>query len=334
MWKFWQYHAPVRSPSDEGSAGAGGEGGDGGSGGDGGEGGSQGEGGSGGDGNTGGSILDFADKGGDGGEGDEGGEWKLPENITLPDHLVGDSAEATLAKLAPAYAGARRELSQKGKGEGSLEGTVPESPDGYTFEAEGDDDNIAAELNSEASKPVLDAFRAAAHKIGIPDKAFSELMRQGLAGAAEAGIPIGVSDEDASKISGEAEMAALTEEVGQKEASTIVNTISAYGQKLAARGILQDEADVGEFTQMVGTARAARIFHRILTGEMGEKPIPAADGADGSVTGPEAYAAHAAASKMPPGAERDQALEKAKGMMGKAFGNGPQQTGSIKSSVL
>lgn len=333
MWKFWQHHAPVWSPADEGSAGAEGKGGDAGGDAASGEGAGEGEGGEGGKGS---SILDFANQG-DGsdkaGEG-EGGEWKLPDGLELPGHLVGQSADQTLEKVAKAYAGARRELSQKGKGEGSLEGSVPDKPDGYTFEAEGDDDAIAAELNSEASKPVVDAFRKAAHEVGIPDKAFAEFMRKGLAGVGEAGVPIGVSDEDASKISGEAEMAALTEEVGAKEAGTIVNTISAYGEKLAARGVLQDEADVGEFAQMVGTARAARIFHRILTGEMGEKPIPSADGADGSVTGAEAYAAHAAASRMTAGAEKDAAMADAQRKMEKAFGSSPRQTGSIKSGVL
>lgn len=337
MWKFWQYHAPVWSPADEGSGGSGGEGGDGGSGGEG-EG-AGGEGGSGdgegqGQGNS--SILDFATKtGGKQGEGEGNGDaWKLPEGMELPDHLVGSTADETLAKVTKAYQGARRELSQKGKGEGKLEGAVPDDPDGYKFDPEGDDDKIAAELNSEASKPYVDAFRKAAHKLGIPDKAFTQLMREGLSGIAENGMPIGVSNEEAQKISGEQEMQSLVKEVGQKEASTIVNTIGTYADKLAQRGVLKDEQDVSEFAQMVGTARAARIFHRILTGEMGEKPIPQADGADGSVTPQEAYAKHAAASRMKPGAEKDAAMAEAQRLMQKAFGNSPQATGSIRSGVL
>lgn len=333
MWKFWQYHAPVLSPADEGSGGSGGEGGDGGSGGEG-EG-AGGEGGSGdgeghGQGNS--SILDFATKGKTK-EGD-GDAWKLPDGMELPDHLVGSTADETLAKVTKAYQGARRELSQKGKGEGKLEGAVPDDPDGYKFDPEGDDDKIAAELNSEASKPYVDAFRKAAHKLGIPDKAFTQLMREGLSGIAENGMPIGVSNEEAQKISGEQEMQSLVKEVGQKEASTIVNTIGTYADKLAQRGVLKDEQDVSEFAQMVGTARAARIFHRILTGEMGEKPIPQADGADGSVTPQEAYAKHAAASRMKPGAEKDAAMAEAQRLMQKAFGNSPQATGSIRSGVL
>jgi len=322
MWKFWQYHAPVWSPADEGSGGSGeGTGGEGG----------EGEGGSG---SQGSSILDFAAKGkAEEGEGD-GDAWKLPDGLDLPDHLLGTSAEDTLAKLNKAYQGARRELSQKGKGEGKLEGAVPENPDGYKFDPEGDDDKIAEELNSEASKPYVDAFRKAAHKLGIPDKAFTQLMREGLSGIAENGMPIGVSNEEAAQISGEQEMASLVQEVGQKEASTIVNTIGTYAEKLAQRGVLKDEQDIAEFSQMVGTGRAARIFHRILTGELGEKPIPMADGADGSVTPQEAYSRHAQASKMKPGAEKDAAMAEAQRLMQKAFGNSPQPTGSIRSGVL
>lgn len=335
MWKFWQYHAPVWSPADEGSGSSGGEGGDGGSGGEG-EGGESGGGDGEGQGQGNSSILDFATKtGGKQGEGEgDGDAWKLPKGMDLPDHLVGSTADETLAKVTKAYQGARRELSQKGKGEGKLEGAVPDDPDGYKFDSEGDDDKIAAELNSEASKPYVDAFRKAAHKLGIPDKAFTQLMREGLSGIAENGMPIGVSNEEAQKISGEQEMQSLVKEVGQKEASTIVNTIGTYADKLAQRGVLKDEQDVSEFAQMVGTARAARIFHRILTGEMGEKPIPQADGADGSVTPQEAYAKHAAASRMKPGAEKDAAMAEAQRLMQKAFGNSPQATGSIRSGVL
>lgn len=337
MWHFWKLYGPVWSPADEGASGASGEsGGEGASGatGEGGKGDGQGDGGAQdqGDGKAAGSsILDYATKG-DAAAGD--GDWTPPEGLDLPDHLLGATADETLAKVTKAYQGARASLSQKGKAEGKLDGAVPDDPDGYTFDAEGDDDKIAEELNSEASKPYVDAFRKAAHKLGIPDKAFSQLMREGLAGIAEGGIPIGVSDEEAQKISGEQEMAALVEEVGQKEASTIVNTIGTYAEKLAQRGVLKDEADIAEFSQMVGTGRAARIFHRILTGEMGEKPIPAADGADGSVTPQEAYARHAAASRMPPGADKDAAMAEAQRLMQKAFGNSPQPTGSIRSGVL
>lgn len=325
MWKTWT-HGPVWAPEDEGATGGDEASGD--------AAGAESDAGDGGEGaGKPSTILDFATQGEGKSQDGHGEAWKLPEGVELPDHLVGLTAEDTLSKLAKAYSGARRELSTKGKG-GQMEGTVPESPDDYAFEPEGEDDKVAAELNSEASKPYVDAFRKAAHKHGVPAEVFTALMREGLAGIAESGIPIGVSNEEASKISGEAEMASLVQEVGKAEASTIVNTISTYGKKLAERGVLQGEDDVSEFAQMVGTARGARIFHRILTGEMGEKPIPVADGVDGSVRPEEAYAKHAAASRMPPGPDKDLAMQEAQRLFQKAFGNGSNQSGSVRSGVL
>lgn len=328
MWKILNKHRIVWAPADEGAPG--GEGAEGGEG--------QGEGEAAdppaGEGEQQAappkrsSILDFADKG----EAKAEGDWKLPDGIDLPSHLVGTSADETIAKLQKAYTGARAELSRKGKG--GLDGTVPESIDGYTIEATGDDDKIAAELNSEESKPIVDSFRAAAMKHGIPDKAFAAFMRDGMAGLSEQGIDFGVSNEEAQQISGEMEMATLTKEVGQKEARTITNTIATYGQKLVASGVLADESDVDEFAQMVGTARGARIFHRILVGELGERPVPPADGIDGAMSPGEAQAKYATALKMPAGAERDNALAEANRAMQKAYGNSPSPTGSVRSSVL
>lgn len=333
MWEFWLRHQLVRSPEDEGGSG-GGEGGQGGEGE--GEGGESSEGGEGDEGQRGGSILDFADKtGGEGeGDGDEGGEWKLPDGLELPDHLVGTSANDTLARVAKAYTGARRQLSQRAKESGQLEGQVPDDPDGYEIASEGDDDKIAAELNSEASKPIVDAYRKAAHKLGIPDKTFNDFMRQGMQGLEEAGIPIGVSSEEAQQISSEAELESLSEQYGKQEASTIINTISGYGEKLAARGVLKDEQDVDEFAQMVGTARAASIFHRILTGELGEKPIPPGEGMDGNVSPTEAQAAYARAQNLPEGSEKEAAMAEAQTMMEKAYGTQAAPSGAVRTNVL
>ena len=277
------------------------------------------------------SILDFGTKQEAGEkEAAKGDEWKAPEG--LPDHLRGADAGDTLAKVLTAYNGARKELSQRKPGASSLDGAVPESPDGYVFEATGDDDKIAAELNSEESKPIVDAFKAAAHKLGIPDKAFAALMREGLAGVDAAGIPIGASNEDAQRISGEAELQKLsTMAGGAKEAGTIVNTLSGYGEKLVQRGIISKE-DLGEFRVMAGTAESAMLFYRIITGELGEKPMPLGDGMDASVTPTAAYAAYSAAQRLPEGAERAEGMRRAQEQMQKAFGNDPG--GAIRSSVL
>ena len=319
------YRQPLWEAAGEGGGGGdAGDGGDAGAG-EGGEGG--GEGGEGGD--KGGSILDLAsgDKGGEGGKEGEEGDYKAPD--TIPEHMRGKDADETLANVMKAYKGARTSLSE---GKGKLEGDVPENIDGYTFEADGDDDKLAEEMNSEASKPVVDAFKKAALDIGIPNKAFAAFMRAGLSNAAEAGVPVGLSQEEAVEISASAEMERMVELMGdQKSASTVVNTVDNYGNKLIENGVMAKE-DLATFKDMCGTADCSRLFYQIMTAEFGEKAIPLVDGGDASVTSTDAYALHAQASAMPEGAERTAAMAEANKAMTKAFGN--NNTGSVRSSVL
>jgi hypothetical protein len=317
------------APADEGGGG-GGEGGEGEGNADGGEG--EGEGSGEGDGDAGkvksGSILDMAKPGDKPGEGE--GDYKAPDY--LPEHLRGKDNDETMKKLHEAYAGARKTLS---KGNNKIEGTLPEKPEDYTFEdtgKEGEPDKVFAELSSEASKPMVDMARRAAHKAGIPDKAFAGFMRDFVAGAGESGLPIGMDDGEAQEISGAAEMEKLTELVGSGVgASTIVNTNQRYLEKVVARGTLHED-DMAEFRIMCGTAEGANIFYKILTAELGEKPIPVAEGGAGAMSQTDAYALHAQASSLPDGAEKTQAMEAAQRAMQKAFGQ--NSSGSVRSSVL
>jgi hypothetical protein len=354
MWKLrgttWlSAFAPVWAPEGEGEGGGGGAGE--GSGGGEGQGGGQGDGGQGSQGGQGGEgqggegeggkarpggILDMAqgggkkagDKGGEGGEGD----WKLPDGLELPDHLKGKDADSTLALVAKAYKGARQELSAKGKGGEGAPADIPEKPEEYVIASQGDDDKVAAELNAEASKPVLAGFQAAAKEAGIGKAQFETFMRKGLEAAAAAGVPIGMTDQEAQDLSGEAELEALTEMYGSQVAQTKVNSVGAYGEKLVANQVLKDEADIHEFAIMVGTARSADIMSRIIEYEFGERPIPAPQGIDGKVSVEAANRAHQEALKMKPGAEREEAVAAAEKLMEKAYGT--QGTGSQRVSVL
>lgn len=254
-------------------------------------------------------------------------EYKAPE--TIPEHMRGKDADETLTNVLKAYTGARKSLSE---GKGKLEGNVPDSVDGYTFEAEGDDDTLAAEMNSEESKPVVDAFKKAALEIGIPDTAFSAFMRAGLKNAAEAGVPVGMSNEEAVEISAAAEMERMVELMGgEKEAGTVTNTVKAYGDKLIESGVIARD-DLATFNDMCGTADCSRLFYQIMTAEFGEKPIPLADPGADKLTSTDAYAMHAKAEGMPEGAEKDAARIDARAAMEKTFGQ--QSAGSVRSNVL
>lgn len=318
-----RYRFPLWQAAGEGGGGDAGDDGDNAAGDDGGEGDGD---------NKGGGILDLAqgDKGNKGGDGDgegEGDGYKAPD--TIPEHMRGKDADETLGNVLKAYNGARTSLA---KGQGKLEGDVPKDLDGYTFESEGDDDSLAAELNSEESKPVVDAFKKAALDLGIPDKAFAAFMRAGLTNAAEAGVPVGLSQEEATAISADAEMERMVELMGStQEAQTVVNTVGIYGNKLIENGVISKD-DIGTFNDMCGTADCSRLFYQIMQAEFGEKAIPLADGSDSRVTGTDAYAMHAQASAMPAGSEKDAAMAEANKAMTKAFGN--EAAGSVHSGVL
>lgn len=272
------------------------------------------------------SILDMAS--GEKPEQQEGEAWTPPEDV--PEHLRGETPDDTIKKLMTAYQGARRDISQGRKP--ATDGTVPDSPDGYEIAVEGDDDKIGAELTSEASKPIVDAFRAAAHKQGLTAEQFQAFMRDGMSQVAEQGFPIGASDDEAQQISAEAEMEKLTEIAGgQQQANTIINTVGTYAEKLVNNGVITQD-DLAEFRQMAGTAESAQLFYRIITSELGEKPIPMPAAGEGSVSATDAYASYEAAMRIEDPAQREAAMADAQSKMQRAFGG--KQAGSVRSNVL
>lgn len=276
------------------------------------------------------SILDFAPKGEQVSEEDA---WKMPEGMDIPDHLRGSSAEDTLAKLSKAYKGARQELSSRKKGDGVLDGSIPDSIDGYEFTSEDPDSPAFKELTSEESKPIVDAWRKAALDNGIPDAAFNKFMQSGLNNMIENGMQIGGDPEEITRINGEMEMQRLVEEHGQAGANQMLRQVDSWAQKLADRGVLQDMDDVNEFAQMVGTAHGLKLMNRIIVAEFGEKAIPAASPLAGAPTTEEAYAAHREALSMKPGADREEAIARAEQMLNKAIQEGGT-TGQVRSRVL
>ena len=282
------------------------------------------------------SILDFARKGGDADPDGDGDAWKLPDGLEVAEHLVGTSAEDTISKLAVAYKGMRTDLATRKKADGVLEGDVPKDIEGYKFTGEAENNPILDDLNSEASKPIVDAWRAAALETGIPDAAFSQFMQLGIAKMAEGGnvLNLGQTPDQATQIAGEAEYANLVEVLGQAGADQAVRQIDTYAVGIAERGILQNQAEVDEFGQMVGTSLGLQIMQRIIVEEFGEKPIPRGDGGEGTVTLDEAYAQHAAAMAMDPGSSgRESAITSAEAAIAKAMRQGSTQ-GQITSKIL
>ena len=279
------------------------------------------------------SVLDFAPKGEAEADPDA---WKLPDGLELPEHLVGTSAEDTLGKLATAYRGARQELSTRKKADGTLDGAVPKELTGYTFdaiEADPETDPVLADLTSEDSQQYLDPAREVAMELGIPDATFAKFMHGYVSKLSENGLNLAVNPEEAARINGEAEMEQLSKDLGQQGADQALRQIDTFAQKLAQRGVLADKSDLEEFAQMVGTAKGLQIMQRIIVAELGERAIPKADGVEGAPTQEEAYEAHRQALSMPPGSDREAAVERAEAQLAKALQNSGQ-TGQIRSRVL
>ena len=238
----------------------------------------------------------------------------------LPDHLYGESDKETLDSLAKAYKGARDQIANR---KTDSDGKVPDNIDGYKIEAKGDDDTIAAELNSKESQPIMDAFKTAALEVGMGEKQFSTFIRKGTELAAEAGIPIGISPEKQSEISANAEFADLAEMTGgEKTAQAMVDFNRGIFDKSIENGTATED-DRDEFNEMVGTAQSTALFQRMMAPYVGEMPIPLTNNADAGVTPGDAEAAHAAALSMKPGAERDNAIKKAEKMFETAYGTAP-----------
>lgn len=253
-------------------------------------------------------------------------KWEAPKD--LPDHLKADTAEEALAKVLKAYQGARAEISKGG----AIKGTVPETADGYAIKSTGDDDAVAKEWASEASKPLVDAFQAAALEMKLPAEAFQDLMRRGLTKLQEAGIPVGMTDEEQLELSADLEHETLRKMVSDpREADVIVLTVDGYRQKLVDGGLInEDESE--EFRVMCGSAASAMLFYKILTTKLGEKPLPLPDPNAPNATVEEAYNAKAEASKIKDPTERAAAIARADAMMVKAVGT--EAAGSIRSNVL
>jgi hypothetical protein len=278
------------------------------------------------------SILDFATKGED--PNAPRGKFEVPDGLEIPDHLVGDDATTTLSKVLKAYQGARAELSKGGQKPSEAIGEIPKDPAGYEITSEDPEDPVFKDMTSEESKPIMDAWRKAAKEAGLGTKQFDAFMKMGYQNMIEGGLKVETDPEKAAQINGEAEMQSLVQEVGKAEADQILRQLDTFAVGLAKRGVLSSEDDVQEFGQMVGTARAARIMQRIIVGEFGEKAIPSnTDGPAGTPTVEEAYAAKDAALRMPPGSDRDLAVQRAEEMIGKALQEGGQ-TGTIRSRVL
>lgn len=105
---------------------------------------------------------------GDGGAGGAGGAGDPPvwKTLGIPDHMMKDSAEATLAEVYKGFRGFQDKQA--------AQGPVGKSADDYKFE-------FADEIKpwfANADDPALANFRAVAHKFGLPVKTANAILNE------------------------------------------------------------------------------------------------------------------------------------------------------------
>jgi hypothetical protein len=104
--------------------------------------------------------------GGAGGTGNTGGDLPVWKTLGIPEHMLKDSAEATLAEVYKGFRGFQEKQS--------AQGPVGKSADDYKFE-------FADEIKpwfGNADDPALANFRAVAHKFGLPVKTANAILNE------------------------------------------------------------------------------------------------------------------------------------------------------------
>jgi len=285
------------------------------------------------------SILDHADKpaGADAeaeaarlaaeaaakGEGDDKGDDKggaAPYDPgKLPDGVLGKTDKETIDALLARHNDLRREIS-KGKHKDAAD--IPDAADGYKIEAAGDDDLIALAVNGDDAGDVMEIVRSAALKAKMGQGQFDTFVREFMQEGGNAGMLI--SDDEATRISGQSEMAELTKLMGsEKAAKEVVSGVDQYFDRLKGLGLVTDE-DRSEWRVMFGTARSSLLMHRVLTDLAGFKPVPLeGDRGEGHYTSQEVVALHSKALSMPDGAEKTAELKRVAGLFKRTFGEQP-----------
>jgi len=163
----------------------------------------------------------------------------------VPEHMVGETPEATLEKLRDGYIGARQALSK-----GKAASDVPESADGYKFELP---EAYAEQYGDGADDPLLKKFAERAHGEGVGQAAAQKLVNGFIEDALESGF-----------YEAPTTMESFYEGLGGEEAGgKIVGDVGAFIQNMAASGKLGDqstEAGKAAVAELVDAAQDLAAF--------------------------------------------------------------------------
>ena len=139
----------------------------------------------------------------------------------VPDHMLGETAEDTLAKVTAGYLGARQKLSN------NSEDPAPATAGDYKFEMP---EKYTEAFGDAAEDPVLKKFAERAHGLGVGPKAAQDIVAGFVEDAMEAGVyevPMSVDDF-------------YGELGGKEEGAKLVGNVNGYIKTLVASGRFGD----------------------------------------------------------------------------------------------
>ena len=176
----------------------------------------------------------------------------------LPDGILGKTDQETIDNLNKAYKNARTALSKGAKTD------LPKTAEEYAIAADGDDDKIAAVLNSEDNADLMKGVREAAFEHGMSNAQFNGFLRTVMSKAGELGL-----DGSGDAFDFEGEVAKLG---GREKAGAVIEGVGGWLKGLQSQGILNEE-EFEDAKLMAGTALGVRVMAK-LRDLTGEKPIP------------------------------------------------------------
>lgn len=193
----------------------------------------------------------------------QSGEVKVYAPKGMPDHFLGKTDQETIDLLMDGYKGARDELAKKG----TIVKDVPKTADGYTLEIPEDMKDKVMKPGEDGKDPILELFKPIAHKHGIGQKAFQDVVLE---------LSKVVAEKAAANDGGEGEEALADFEYkeygGADKAKPLIDGVSVWAKGLKNQGKL-DDADIAEIGIMSTHSQGLKTLVKLR--EMtGEKPIP------------------------------------------------------------
>lgn len=216
--------------------------------------------------------------GGAGGSGD-GSAWTAPQG--LPAEYAGASAQETLDKLLPAFTetrtradGLRDQLARLPK--------APDAPDKYTFTPS---EKLRPFFSDPANNPALNHFRAAAHKAGVPDAAFGQIIEEVYGPMIEGGLIQPPYDP-------KAELASYGKHSGVDEATAKAHVLETVNFAKGLAGQLQLPAELAKdgaaaleaLTDTAGGIAALRAIQQKLAASGFQIPAGSTPGMTGELS--------------------------------------------------